>query len=239
MRFLVENISREKFIIENGHHKRNSVIIVLEGVFTCTAEGKTFVATDNDVCVFPKTVLFSRQVIKPLKCIYLQFDEFPLSLPFGLLPCYDLARKNSSVSLLKEAVETQNLDLCEHYLKDIFLLYSSREEKEMKDEIILGCTKFFEDNLEKSITIEELSQKFNISAQGLIKKFKKHLGKTPMDYLFALRITRGKEMLKNTDLPIFEIAERCGFKNGYYFSNFFKKKVGISPSSYRKMFENL
>ena len=41
--------------------------------------------------------------------------------------------------------------------------------------------------------------------------------------------------LPTTNLLMKEIAEQCGFQNVYYFSNFFKKEIGISPTEYRKL----
>ena len=46
--------------------------------------------------------------------------------------------------------------------------------------------------------------------------------------------SRAQELLTQGDLPIGEIAEKCGFENVYYFSAAFKKRVGLPPSEYRK-----
>ena len=57
---------------------------------------------------------------------------------------------------------------------------------------------------------------------------------TPSNYIALLRIQKAKEMLSNTELPIKEVAAACGFEDAYYFSNFFKKQFGISPTSFRR-----
>ena len=73
-----------------------------------------------------------------------------------------------------------------------------------------------------------------MSKQGLILAFKRSVGKTPIEYLNYVRLQNGKELLKNTDNSVGEIAELCGFSNVYYFSNIFKNHIGISPNMFRK-----
>ena len=78
MQFLSEIIHRNQFVIENGSHWRDAIIIVLEGTFECSISEKSFVAGPNDVCVFHQDVVFIRKVLKPLRCVYIQFDSFPM-----------------------------------------------------------------------------------------------------------------------------------------------------------------
>ena len=55
-----------------------------------------------------------------------------------------------------------------------------------------------------------------------------------MNYIIRVRIGKACEMLKYSDDMIYEIAENTGFKDLYYFSNMFKKIVGMSPKKYRE-----
>ncbi|MCC2686893.1 MAG: hypothetical protein K0R75_3792 [Paenibacillaceae bacterium] len=52
-------------------------------------------------------------------------------------------------------------------------------------------------------------------------------------YVLAKKIETAKLMLQDTQLHINEIAMQLGFSDSQYFSNFFKKKTGISPSQFR------
>ena len=60
------------------------------------------------------------------------------------------------------------------------------------------------------------------------------LGLNFIDYLSHLRIQKAKALLKNSDLRIYEIAEKVGYRDAYYFSAAFKKIVGINPTDYRE-----
>lgn len=64
--------------------------------------------------------------------------------------------------------------------------------------------------------------------------FKEAYGITPYQYLLQKKLTLAKMMLKDTRLPIKEIAENLGFQDNHYFSSFFKKQTGTSPQQYRK-----
>ena len=83
--------------------------------------------------------------------------------------------------------------------------------------------------------------------EKLIKKtrrnYKKDIGqsneikgsKTPpkvKKYILNARIKQAQKLLRNSDIPITDIALLCGFSNSNYFTTIFKKKTGTSPSSY-------
>lgn len=235
MEFLSEIINREEFVIEYGSHIRDAIMIVLEGEFTFSVQGKQYRATKNSICVFPKDTLFERRVIQKIKCIYFQFDKFPVHLHSGILYTSDPKRTENTISHLVREVEDKNSCLIEHFLMDILYLHSRPEFEPMADDpIVSKCISFFSRHFREHITLETLSQNFSVSKQCLIRKFKKHTGKTPMEYLNFVRINESKLLLRFDTMPISDIAEKCGFENVYYFSNRFKQIVGDSPSVYRK-----
>lgn len=67
--------------------------------------------------------------------------------------------------------------------------------------------------------------------------FKEELGRTPLGYLTWLRINHAKSLLRHdTYLSIEDVADRCGFRDSFYFSTCFKKHTGTSPLKYRRQF---
>jgi len=236
MDFLIELIRRDRFIIESGSHNRDSIIIVLEGQFSCTIDGKTFIASPDDVCVFYRETVFERSVLQSLRCVYIQFESFPLLLPTGILTTADPARAKNTISHLAQAVAQENAELCDHLLNDLFLMNKYQPgSAAITDSVVTECIALMENELSSSLSLDGLSQRLAISKQWLIQRFKRSTGKTPMEYLTALRISQGKRLLKDTLLPVGEIAVLCGFENVYYFSNRFKHATGLSPMAYRKM----
>ena len=231
-----EIIFRNKFYLSNGCHPKDSLIIVLDGSFECTIDNKKFVATKNDIIVFNSKVNFVRKVISPITCIYLQFDRFPKTLPNGIMNVYDLVRKQGTINYLKKAIKTGNTNIINHFVDELFIMYNwgVNERGDRLDPIVKQCIEHFYSNYDKPVKLGQLSKKFNISKQWLISKFKTTVNKTPIEYLNDLRLQHAKELLINTELSCNQIATKCGYDNTYYFSNLFKKSMGVSPTAYRK-----
>jgi len=75
------------------------------------------------------------------------------------------------------------------------------------------------------------------SESQTIRIFKAAYGETPYGYVLAKKISLAKKLLRDTTLTVAQIAEKLAFADEYYFSGFFKQKVGCSPSEYRRKAE--
>ncbi|MBQ4087516.1 MAG: helix-turn-helix transcriptional regulator [Clostridia bacterium] len=82
--------------------------------------------------------------------------------------------------------------------------------------------------------MEELCESVSKSESQAIRVFKNSYKVTPYSYLLDKRIDLSKQLLKNTNFSVKQIAYSLCFSDEFYFSNIFKKKVGISPSEFRK-----
>ena len=87
----------------------------------------------------------------------------------------------------------------------------------------------------EKIALDDLADKFFINKFYLTRLFKEQYGSSIVNYILSLRISRAKELLRFTDLPIDEIGQRCGIPDANYFSRAFRKIEGVSPSEYRKL----
>ncbi|MBR6728812.1 MAG: response regulator [Clostridia bacterium] len=83
-------------------------------------------------------------------------------------------------------------------------------------------------------SVEKIARQLKVSASHAKNVFKKVTGITIFDYLFESRMNEAKRLLKDTDLHIYEIADKLGYKSKAYFSTAFKKQFGINPNDYRK-----
>lgn len=83
----------------------------------------------------------------------------------------------------------------------------------------------------KDLTLKYLCQKLFINESYFCQIFKAETGETFTDYLTRERLLNAMELLKSSNLKIYEIADRVGFSNQYYFSNVFSKYYGFSPKS--------
>ncbi len=232
-----EIIHREEFMVKNGCHFTDSLIILLSGSFKCRISDTDFQANPYDIFVFNRNSTFRRNVIHPIECIYIQFERFPVLLDDGILKIKDIPRIQSTIKYLTAAIHSNNHTLTEHFINDIFSVNRlSLNVQTATADIVTDCIDYLKNNSHNKIDLDIISREFALSKQSLISKFKNYIGKTPMEYLSELRLSSAKELLVNSDMPIYEIAENCGFENIYYFSNKFKHNIGYSPSAYRKFF---
>lgn len=94
--------------------------------------------------------------------------------------------------------------------------------------------KYIRDNLSDKITLSELSKSTFYSPVYLETVFKKDTGKSIIDYLLDERINEAKNLLCEGILSLQDIAGSVGIYDYNYFSRIFKKKVGYTPTQYRK-----
>ncbi len=133
---------------------------------------------------------------------------------------------------LRDAIaENAPLYRIEHYVNDIIFL-SLNSETENNE--ISAVTEYICRHCCEPVQLKTLAELAGCSVQTLILKFKEQHRTTPIRMITDLRMEKAKQLLLNTDLPIYTIAESCGYDNIYYFSNTFKKHCGISPREFRQ-----
>lgn len=94
--------------------------------------------------------------------------------------------------------------------------------------------KYMKNHLSEDMTIKELSLKFDIPESTLSVLFKKHSGRGPIDFFTSLRMQEAEKLLRESSLYVYQVAERLGYSDQYYFSRVFTKYAGESPREYRK-----
>jgi AraC-like DNA-binding protein len=124
--------------------------------------------------------------------------------------------------LLLELIE--KICLCE-YLKErchVKYHYIDRAVEEINKSLMLPAP------------ISALARKAGMSERNMRRQFKRSAGASPSHYLTGMRVRKGAEMLAGTNLPVGEIAVKCGFCDGNYFALKFRQVMGLSPKAYRK-----
>lgn len=127
-------------------------------------------------------------------------------------------------------------------LKELYsLLYALIEEFpkpfEYKDKelhaYIQEAINFINSNYMNSITVNEIANHVNLSRSYLYKMFIKNLKISPQKYLINLRMYKATLLLKNTKIPIGEVASKVGYSDSLLFSKTFSKYFSMSPLNYR------
>lgn len=93
--------------------------------------------------------------------------------------------------------------------------------------------RFLEAHAFEQIKLADLANELGLSPFTTIRQFKASTGKTPHAYLLEFRLEAAKRMLLRTSASVESIAKSVGFDDLAYFSRFFKRRTGVTPSSFR------
>lgn len=100
-------------------------------------------------------------------------------------------------------------------------------------EAVQSPVNFIKENYHRQFSIEELADVAHLSVSALERRFKKHLKKTPKQFITELRLEKARRLLVETAIPIADVGERSGFADHSYFSKQFKRLFGELPSEFR------
>ena len=107
------------------------------------------------------------------------------------------------------------------------------------EKIILKAKIILAENISKQINFEYLSEELNVGYSWFRKMFQRYTQLAPAQYFQLLKLNKSKTLLVETTMQISEISEFLGFRTQYYFSKFFKKRTGYSPSEWRKSYQSV
>lgn len=229
--------SRDKqFKIPQAVHSATSVMVTFQGEFDYFSDGEEKRVGPYEPVVYKKGHYYKRSVVTPIRYVLISFsaslEKYPVFLEYDE---HDKERIKNTVDHLKEAVQNNlGIEVVEHLVNDLLLM--SKINEQPQNNVLPEVINFIKEHFEESIPLDRLAEISGYSKQFLIRKFKRSYNKTPLEYITHLRLNKAKSLLIDTTQPISEIAEKCGFENQYYFSNVFKRKVGLSPLKYRQKF---
>ena len=103
------------------------------------------------------------------------------------------------------------------------------------EQIIQKIRVHMHENIEESIDLSQLADNYGIGYSYFRKMFKNYTGVSPRQYHLGLKIMRARELILTTDKSIKQVSYQLGFSSIYYFSRFFKEKVGMNPSDLRRV----
>lgn len=89
------------------------------------------------------------------------------------------------------------------------------------------------DNIYNKLSLDEICSKTHISKYHLCRIFKENMGITITEYIKRKRISLACQFLRDTNLKITEIAEKCGFSDSSFFTKVFVSEHSITPTQYR------
>lgn len=110
-----------------------------------------------------------------------------------------------------------------------------REKLVDSEAAVMEAARYIYEHHRENVTLLQAAEAAFMSPTYFSKKFKSVTGFGFKEYLNSVRLQEAADMLRNTERGVTEIALSCGFSDGNYFGDVFKKANGLSPRQYRKL----
>lgn len=232
--------------------KKGDVILIEEGiihggipehcVYECAVFNPDFLLTHTDACQRYMR-LISRRQIRLYHCFPANRPQQPPADPFTAAK--DTSRLRSAAARLFDAIRYPHaggelltlgaLYECFGYLfeEEYYVqMPASSERSRGKLEPLRPVLEYIDHNYANPVTLSDLSRIAGMSPKYFCRYFHAAIHRTPIDYLNYYRIERSCHILGTTELPVTEVAYRCGFNDSSYFVKTFRKYMGITPKQY-------
>lgn len=238
-------------------HHFTELFYVISGKGVFHIEDELIPVKPNDLIIINPHIEHTEKTITNDPMEYIVFGVDGLAFSFHSSP--DAVRKNYSYYSYT-SVKNQLIDFAQLMLKEfrekkpgfdticqgmlqVLLVYIAREQNlsvisDSTFRISKECAlakRYIDSNYAQNITLDSLSEITHINKYYLAHSFASCIGQSPINYLTSKRLQASMELLINTNHSIAQIASSTGFSSQSYFSQFFKKSVGMTPQNYRKI----
>lgn len=147
--------------------------------------------------------------------------------------------EGTDLHLLTRVDEHPSWEAAVQYLisltEKLFELQQHEEEQRTSD-TVTELQQYILAQLQEDLSLVKLADMVHLNPSYLSRLFKQATGMNVSDYILEKRIDRAKELLRDTNLKINEIAESVGYRSSHSFARFFRNSAGASPQEYRDSF---
>lgn len=206
---------------------KNAMIAIIS--FRCNSEGmnsiknKAITLSDDDRKLLSRILTAGTDIFK----IVPENPQYDGQQPKDGTADYEL-------QMIKNSLELLFICLYEPYRKEKKALLIAQNHINYYEQKFLAIESYMLENLERNITIDEISTATGFSSSTIKRIFCSRAGCGALHYFIKLKIKEAKHMIKETDMSMTEISEKLGFSSIHYFSRIFKNITGLSPSQYAK-----
>lgn len=109
-----------------------------------------------------------------------------------------------------------------------------RNSEKLSTAQLAQIREYIEAHLDEELGLSDLTTMVDIQQTRFVKCFRNSVGTTPYQYIMQRRIERAQRLLEKSDSPLADIAYICGFSSQQHMTQMFTRRLGITPSRYRK-----
>jgi AraC-type DNA-binding domain-containing proteins len=245
------------FIIDRPNGMKGYIInLTVKGKGKIFSGANEFIVKPGDLLLFPPDAVhyygraddseewYHRWVYFRPRAYWADWLKWPHEVEkVGYITLPDPHLANEFDSLFLEIEETHKeirpmseqlaMNLLERLLIRCYEISSLADHAPMDHRILEAC-QILSTSLSAEITIEALAEQVFLSPSRLAHLFREQVGVSIVRWREDQRIIRAKLLLQTTPMPVAVIGQQVGYDDQLYFSRVFKKRVGVSPSEYRK-----
>ena len=100
--------------------------------------------------------------------------------------------------------------------------------------ILAEVLRILHSRIDERLSVAEVAREVGSTHRSVDRLFQRHLQSTPMAYLRKIRLTKAAALLKQTGLPISDIAQACGFSTASHLGKYFRGEYQLTPTQYRQ-----
>ena len=237
-------------------HSYWELTYVDKGELLTTIDGVSYHLKQGDLIFYAPMQFHTQSTFEKISSSYLTIN-FKMNFNHADLLCnkiFSLQRDSYFiVTKLIEELSNDNLysnDLSLCYLKQLIIQMlrldnsqfhskpTTHMQQTYENELLNDILLYIDNNIYEKISVSTLCEHFCISTSMLHSLFRKNMNNTAKNYINELKLSKSKELIRNSTHTLSEISEMLGFSSIHYFSKKFKSYFNISPTEYSKSIYN-
>lgn len=237
-------------------HSYWELTYVDKGELLTTIDGVSYHLKQGDLIFYAPMQFHTQSTFEKISSSYLTIN-FKMNFNHADLLCnkiFSIQRDSYFiVTRLIEELSNNNLysdDLSLCYLKELIIQMlrldnshfhskpTTHMQQTYENELLNDILLYIDDNIYEKISVSTLCEHFCISTSMLHSLFRKNMNNTAKNYINELKLSKSKELIRNSTHTLSEISEMLGFSSIHYFSKKFKSYFNISPTEYSKSIYN-
>ena len=237
-------------------HSYWELTYVDKGELLTTIDGVSYHLKQGDLIFYAPMQFHTQSTFEKISSSYLTIN-FKMNFNHADLLCNKIfSLKRDSYFIVTKLIEelsndnlySNDLSLC--YLKQLIIQMlrldnshfhskpTTNMQQTYENELLNDILLYIDDNIYEKISVSTLCDHFCISTSMLHSLFRKNMNNTAKNYINELKLSKSKELIRNSTHTLSEISEMLGFSSIHYFSKKFKLYFNISPTEYSKSIYN-